>query len=60
VNEHFQLDVWNNVLGWGSEDLAYKLANSGYKVVLSCVSNNYFDMAYYKDFSEPGYIGEAL
>ena len=55
VNEHFQLDVWNNVLGWGSEDLAYKLANSGYKVVLSCVSNNYFDMAYYKDFSEPGY-----
>ena len=55
VNEHFQLDVWNNVLGWGAEDLAYKLANAGYKVVLSCVSNNYFDMAYYKDFSEPGY-----
>ena len=25
------------------------------KLVLSCVSNNYFDMAYYKDFSEPGY-----
>jgi len=55
VNEHFQLDVWNNVLGWGSEDLAYKLANAGYKVVLSCVSNNYYDMAYYKDFDEPGY-----
>lgn len=55
VNEHFQLHVWNNVLGWGAEDLAYKLANAGYKVVLSCVSNNYFDMAYYKAFDEPGY-----
>lgn len=55
VNQHFQLDVWNNVLGWGAEDLAYKLANSGYKVVLSCVSNNYLDMAYYKAFEEPGY-----
>ena len=52
---HFQLDVWNNVLGWGAEDLAYQLANAGYKVVLSCVSNNYFDMAYYKSFDEPGY-----
>jgi hexosaminidase len=52
---HFQLDVWNNVLGWGAEDLAYQLANAGYKVVLSCVSNNYLDMAYYKSFDEPGY-----
>jgi hexosaminidase len=50
---HFQVDVWNNVLGWGAEDLAYQLANAGYKVVLSCVSNNYFDMAYYKSFDEP-------
>ncbi|MFL9484495.1 family 20 glycosylhydrolase [Chitinophagaceae bacterium LWZ2-11] len=55
VNEHFQLDVWNNVIGWGAEDLAYKLANAGYKVVVSFVSNNYFDMAYQKDFNEPGY-----
>ena len=55
VPEKFQLDVWNNVLGSGAEDLAYKLAETGYKVVLSCVSNNYFDMAYYKDFEEPGY-----
>ncbi|HRI22850.1 MAG TPA: family 20 glycosylhydrolase, partial [Panacibacter sp.] len=55
VNENFQADVWNNTIGGGSEDLAYKLANAGYKVVLSCVSNNYFDMAYYKNFEEPGY-----
>jgi hexosaminidase len=55
AGEHFQVNVWNNVLGWGAEDLAYKLANAGYNVVLSCVSNLYFDMAYYKDFDEPGY-----
>jgi hexosaminidase len=42
-------------LGWGSEDLAYKLANSGYKVILSNVTNLYFDMAYNKSFKEPGY-----
>ncbi|PWT94935.1 MAG: beta-N-acetylhexosaminidase [Bacteroidetes bacterium] len=55
VRDHWQVDVWNNVLGWGAEDLAYKLANAGYKVVLSPVSNLYFDMAYYKAFEEPGY-----
>ncbi|RFM26142.1 family 20 glycosylhydrolase [Deminuibacter soli] len=56
----FQVDVWNNVLGDGDEDLAYKLANAGYKVVLSCVTNNYLDMAYYKDFDEPGYYWGAF
>lgn len=55
VNENIHLEVWNNVLGWGSEDLAYKLANSGYKVILSNVTNLYFDMAYNKSFYEPGY-----
>jgi len=48
------LDVWNNVIGSGAEDLAYKLANGGYKIVESMVSNFYFDMAYYKAFPEPG------
>jgi hexosaminidase len=51
----FQLDVWNNMLGWGAEDLAYRLANAGYEIVLSPVSNVYFDMCYYKNFDEPGY-----
>lgn len=55
VKDQWQVDVWNNVLGWGAEDLAYKLANAGYKVVLSPVSNFYFDMAYQKSFDEPGY-----
>lgn len=37
--------VWNNVPGWGNEDLAYQLANAGYQVVLCPVTNFYFDLA---------------
>ncbi len=59
ADDGFQMYVWNNVLGWGAEDLAYQLANSGYKVVLGPVSNLYFDMAYQKDFEEPGYYWGA-
>ncbi|MBF0406159.1 MAG: carbohydate-binding domain-containing protein [Candidatus Riflebacteria bacterium] len=55
VGENFHVHVWNNMIGWGAEDLPYKLANAGYKVVLSCVSNNYFDLAYSKSPDEPGY-----
>lgn len=58
--EHLQVDVWNNSIGDGNEDLAYKLANSGYKTVLSCVTNLYFDMANYKSFDEPGYYWGAF
>ncbi|RYE11859.1 MAG: beta-N-acetylhexosaminidase, partial [Sphingobacteriaceae bacterium] len=55
AHENFHLYVWNNVIGWGSEDLAYKLANAGYPVVLANVTNFYFDMAYQKSFDEPGF-----
>lgn len=55
AGENMQLHVWNNVTGWGAEDLPYRLANAGYKVVLSPVSNNYLDLAYYKHPEEPGY-----
>jgi hexosaminidase len=55
TNENFRVNVWNNGIGWGSEDLPYRLANAGYKVVLSCVSNQYFDLAYEKSPEEPGY-----
>jgi hexosaminidase len=58
--EHLQTEVWNNTLGDGNEDLAYRLANSGYKVVLSCVTHLYFDMANYKSFDEPGYYWGAF
>jgi len=60
ANEHLQAEVWNNTLGDGNEDLAYKLANAGYKVVLTCVTNLYFDMAHYKSFDEPGYYWGAF
>jgi len=46
--------VWNNVPGWGAEDLAYRLANAGYQVVLSPVSNTYLDMAYSMNPEEIG------
>lgn len=55
ANNNFHTYVWNTVIGWGAEDLPYRLANGGYKVVLCPVSNVYFDLAYQKDFEEPGY-----
>ena len=48
----YHLDVWNNLAG--NEDLAYKLANAGYKVVLTNVTNLYLDLAYTKSHCEPG------
>jgi len=53
--ENFQLNVWNNTIGSGNEDLSYRLANAGYKVVLSPVSNQYFDLAYNNSYYEPGF-----
>lgn len=44
--------VSNN--GVASEDSGNPLANAGYKVILSCASHLYFDMACYKSFEEPG------
>jgi hexosaminidase len=44
--------VWNTL--WGAQDLGYRLANSGYPVVLCPVTNFYFDLAYNKDPLEPG------
>ncbi|MCD0490546.1 carbohydate-binding domain-containing protein [Pedobacter sp. MC2016-14] len=51
---NYQVDVWNNIIGTGSEDLAYRLANADFKVVLSNVTNMYLDMAYNKSFYEAG------
>lgn len=52
VKENFHTDVWNNLSG--NEDLAYLLANAGYKVVLTNVTNMYLDLAYSSDYNEPG------
>jgi len=46
--------VWNNVWGWGAEDLGYQLANTGFPVVLIGANNFYFDFAYNRDPEEEG------
>lgn len=55
LSKDFRPFVWNNVWGWGNEDMVYQLANAGYKVVMSSATNLYFDLAYNKDPQEPGY-----
>lgn len=52
VKENFHADVWNNLTG--NEDLAYKMANAGYKVVLTPVTNFYIDLAVNPSFDERG------
>lgn len=46
--------VWNNIPGSGAEDLAYRLANGGYKVVLCPATNLYFDFAWNQNPEETG------
>ncbi|ALI98432.1 family 20 glycosylhydrolase [Rufibacter tibetensis] len=52
VKDNVHVDVWNNL---GSNiDLAYRMANAGYKVVLTNVSHFYMDLAYQKAYDENG------
>ena len=44
--------VWNNTPG--AEDLAYRLANAGYDIVLTPVTSMYFDMAHNANPQEHG------
>ena len=48
----FTAYVWNNTVGL--EDLAYRLANSGYDIVLTPVTRMYFDMAHNANPEEHG------
>jgi len=52
--------VWSNIWGGGTEDRTYRLANAGYDVVMSHASNFYFDMAYNKNWQEPGFYWAAM
>ncbi|AKD02374.1 family 20 glycosylhydrolase [Pontibacter korlensis] len=54
ANENFHVNVWKNSPGSGAEDLAYRMANAGYKVILTGVTHFYLDLAYNPSFSEPG------
>ena len=44
--------VWNSL--WGNQEMAYRLANAGYPIILCNVTNFYFDLAYNRDPEEPG------
>jgi hexosaminidase len=48
----FQAWVWNNTRG--AEDLANRLANGGYDIVLAPVSSMYMDMSHNPNPEEPG------
>ncbi len=48
----FTAYVWNNTPG--AEDLAYRLANAGYDIVLTPVTSMYFDMAHNANPEEHG------
>lgn len=52
MRQGYTLYVWNNVEG--SEDLAYRMANAGYKTVLAPATRLYFDMAANKNPEEEG------
>ncbi|KAK3094852.1 hypothetical protein FSP39_007074 [Pinctada imbricata] len=47
--------AWSNIWEFGHGDRAYKLANAGYKVVLSHATHLYFDHPYEPDPEERGY-----
>jgi hexosaminidase len=48
----FTVYVWNNLDA--AQDLAYRLANAGYRTVLAPATKLYFDMAHYESPQEPG------
>jgi hexosaminidase len=54
AHKNMQVHSWNSVYGWGGEENAYRLANSGVKTIISNVTPFYLDMAYDKDPMEPG------
>lgn len=52
IHRNFKLYVWNNLDD--SADLAYRLANSGYQVILAPATSLYFDMSHNANPEEPG------
>lgn len=55
ADQNWRLYAWNAVAGWGGEDMAYRLANAGYPVVICSSANFYFDLAYDWDPEERGH-----
>ncbi len=59
-DRNMQPYVWNATWGWGREDMAYKLANAGHKVVMCNSAQLYFDMAYNMDSDESGLMWTGM
>ncbi|MFY8273952.1 family 20 glycosylhydrolase [Pseudoalteromonas sp. SSDWG2] len=55
ANKTFFTNAWDNIWEWGVADRAYRLANSGYQVVLSHGTHLYFDHPYEAHPAERGY-----
>ena len=51
---NFKPYVWNNGWGGGREDMIYRLANKGFKTIMSNSSAFYFDMVDDQDIESPG------
>jgi len=47
--------VWSNIWGAGTEGYSYKIANTGYDIIMCHASNFYFDLAYNKHPEEAGF-----
>lgn len=60
ADRNWRLYAWNAVAGWGGEDMAYKLANAGYPVVICSSANFYFDLAYSWDPDERGHTWSGV
>ena len=58
--QNMQPYVWNATWGWGREDMAYQLANAGYRVVMCNSAQLYFDMAYNMDPDESGLMWTGM
>ena len=52
TQRNFTLYVWNNFDD--AQDLAYRMANAGYRTVLTPASTLYFDLAHNRNPEEPG------
>jgi len=59
ANEAVYANAWDNIWEWGVADRAYRLANAGYKVILSPGTHLYFDHPYEVNAAERGYYWAA-
>lgn len=54
ANRNVLTYCWNTIPEQGSDQIPYNLANAGFPIVLSNVTNFYMDMSYNKHQHEPG------